>query len=316
MKQLKYYCLLVAFCITSCSQPTNLDLSNTFWVTDFAIEEGAFIPNLVLSIGDSIASVHQFGTGEELFELSYQIKENDLYLDGKAIPFMKFVAIKSDQMRAVTAPGDTMNLSRVSPSSISKERLQQQLFEHSFLWKTKEGERIVYFDEKEVIEFPKLGGKSNRSKLLFKRLPYYLDGTKGVLTLMLGDPSQVTTFCGMVQEMKTGQFEITMFGQDQLEQQTMTRIPRKKHLEKEFIGEWKLGGRNDLVFQFNAGGKVTFYEQELNKQATWKLDDSGHLIIIEEPTRQKRYAIKNFQANNKIITLELQKGKFSDLLQF
>lgn len=334
MRRLSYCLLIFLFIGTSCTSQSGANkLANTYWVTDILVEKetNELTPNLVLSFSDSIASIHQFGIGQKLFELPYEIKENKLLLNKQSNPFMKFLEIKEEEIKAALFPGDTTRFRRIRPSSTKEELIRSEIVNSSFvITDNKEGEqKIIYFDDKEVFQFSKDMMKDELAfpQLNFKRVPYYLDFTNSIPSIIIGNPltpkvqyssngelKLTNLIIGKIDLNENNDLEINSFKSIGTNKYTITKIQRKIDSSRLFSGEWKRGNQNKLVFSFKPSGKVEISENGIKRVLSWRYDNSGYLIIITEDSGEKLYAIKNFKLSNKRIGLEFSKGKFTDLI--
>lgn len=332
MQKPLFWILIFMIIGVSCStQPASNKLENTFWTTEILYdkERNEFTPNMIFSFGSDTASVHQFGTGKKLFELPYSIRNNKLYLDGKANPFLKFLKMDKEKIIASLGPEDTTILKKVYPKNNIEKAIRSELLNQSFVFKRDGTDKnmILYFEEKEVLQFSK-DIENEDSKFVnfnFSRVPYSIDFTNGIPTIIIGNLStasmesslngaynSLNIIIGKVNRKEENKFEISSFFPNEVKKSALIKVDNRNIQTRLTDGEWKRG--SNLIFRFEPDGKLRITEKGTKRELTWKTDNSGYLIIMEEKSGERLYAIKNFNLHEKRIGLEFARGKFGDIL--
>ena len=332
MQKSSYWSLVFMFLGAGCSsQSDSIELANTFWATEILYDkkQNEFTSNMIFSFGNDTASIHQFGTGKKLFELPYLIKKDKLYLDRKPNPFLKFLQKKNDKIIVSFYTGDTIVIKQVYPKANIKEVIKSELLNQSFVYKKEriDETRILYFEDKEVLQFSKDIENENAEfvNFNFTRVPYSIDFTNGIPTIIIGNQSspkvEMTSnsdygvsniIVGELDKKEKNRIEINSFVANKVEKSTLTKVENKNNQISLTSGEWKRG--SNLMFRFEPDGRLEITEKGMKRELNWKADNSGYLIIMEEKSGEKLYAIKNFKLHEKRIGLEFSRGKFGDIL--
>lgn len=329
------FVFIVLFLLGSCysNQIDSNKIDDSIWVTDLLVDEQTndVTLNLVLSFVDGESSIHQFGTGIKLFKSLYKIKDNKMFLDGKSNPFMKFLEIGDNEMTCALFPGDTTRFRKVKPNSKFREVYLGQIINHTFKIENinTHHQRFIYFDENEILEFSNevIDGQSESADFSFKRTPYHIDLTHNIPTIIIGNLEDTKVeyspegeielndlIIGMLNVADSNSFNLKSFKSKKSEEYMLTPLRKNNSSLPLASVEWKLGGRDKMIFNFKRSGELELTEIGERRDLTWNFDDSGFLIVMTEKSGEKLFAINNFQLNNKRIGFEIKKGIFIDLL--
>lgn len=325
---IKYLLLIQVIILIGCSnQEVKLNLKDTYWTTDIMIdkESNEFTPNIVLSIGDSIASIHQFGTGNKLFEKKYRIEDNELILGKNVKPFLKFIRTNETEILGSLFEGDTTRFKRIYPRKFSESFIKSEIENQSFKINGDSRETIIYFDDKEVFQFQE-AGSSDYSHLQFDRIPYSIDFTNSISTLTIGSTRNpeirrqqngelelLNLIIGELNVKEKIGIEVTTYKPLKDRKITLSKIKETNNIEELINTKWERGKK--LSLNFISQNEAIFENKGETKKLVWKSDNSGSLIFLKDEAGERIVAINNLKKDKNRLGLEISRSKFVDLLR-
>ena len=228
----------------------------------------------------------------------------------------------------VLDPKDTTLLQRIAKDETKTSTIQERLIGHTFtLISPQKDEKIIYWGEDEIFYFSDdLQSNKEKPALHFKRMNYQMSMHNGMTTLLIGDDQNPE-----IGRLADGSLDMVnlMIGQIHLKQENIQLItysasttshyslrPVERRPENDLASlmgsEWKLGGA--LIVNFKDEQQATLTKKGEQTNYTYRIDDSGHLVILEDEMGGKQYAIRDFGSGQRRMGIELIEGRFSELL--
>jgi hypothetical protein len=295
---------------------------------DYELPE--FTPSLLFSISEDIASIKSLGYEDALFESKYWIEDDYLFLSTKEGPLMKLLKKTDSELYVSLLPGDTTKFNRVHQNNFDKS-----YFINSFENKTLQvgmGNNnlagVIHFTQDEALNFSNDifdVESDNFLSLNFYRIPYGIGFTNNIPTLAMGKSMQAKVVSGpeeaiRVQNYFAGSLDInsedeigvTLYQNNILEKWRLIKVKKFEEAENLILGTWKTGNTR---ITFKKDGILDIKQNDMIETAQWKLDPSGHLIIISKKSGDKQYAVHNLLRDKNRIGFEFSKGRFKDLVK-
>ncbi len=331
MRPLLFLALLFTQCTPAPIPDATLDghwIFPTFFTTS-----ATTIPSIVLTLDQDSAAVQELGTGEQFWKTTYGIRDEALYVGGNPTPYLKILERGAQQMRVLLHEKDTVLLHKVTPAQTSAAVLQNRLIGHSFRMSSENSfeQQLVYFGEQELLIFSKellkMEGVFNTQS--FIRVPYTADFSAGLPSMILGDYKNAAfaitsdgkkklgnVAIGLLDAENDRELTLSIYLPNHQDVITLTALSpaNEQHPLTANDWQWRSIYAGVGTLQFDPSGSVLLTENGVPRSLTWQLDDSGYLVILTEPTGEKRYIIKNFARSAKRMGFEFREREFTDLL--
>ncbi len=326
--------LLVYLVIFSqCAEPKEeISLANTYWISDIAMDHEIpeFTPSLLFSIGEDMASVKSLGYEDALFESKYWIDNDYFFLSTKEGPLMRLLRKTDTELYVSLLPGDTTKFNRVMQSTFDRgyfiNRFENKTLQVGMGNNNLAG--VIHFTQDEALNFSNdifnVDSDSYLS-LNFYRIPYGIGFSNNIPTLAMGKSMQANVvskpgepirvqnyFAGSLEVTNEEEIGLTLYQNNLLEKWRLIKVKKFEEAETLILGAWESG---HTKMTFKKAGVVEIEEKAMNETAQWKLDPSGHLIIITKESGDKQYAVHNLLREKNRIGLEIAIGKFRDLIR-
>ncbi len=327
----------LSFCILACFSCTevkkDINLNNTYWISDISMDYNIseFTPSLLFSIGDNKASIKSLGYEDALFESPYFIEDDYFFIATKESPLMQIISKDSAELFVSLLPGDTTKFNRVYKSDI-----ERGLYLNRFEDKTLQvgmGDNnlagVIHFTRDEALNFSNDIFDVDSDKYLdlnFYRIPYGLGFTNSIPTLAMGKSMQAKViskpgqdirvqnyFAGSLDIISDYEIGVTLYQNDRAEKWSLIKVKKFEKAQQLLLGAWGRSESSRLVFK--KGGKVDFTMSGVKGVFDWRLDPSGHLVIITQSNGNKIYVVHNLLRDKNRIGFEISRGKFKDLVR-
>lgn len=323
------YILIFASCT---EQKESFDLTNTYWISDISMdyEIPEFTPSLLFSIGEEEASIHSLGYEDALFKSKYWIEYEYLYLTSKEGPLMKIISKEESELFVSLLPGDTTKFNRVYKSELGRgyfiNRFENKTLQVGMGNNLLAG--VIHFTKDEALNFSNdifEFNSKDQLELNFYRIPHGIGFTNSIPTLAMGKSMHANViskpgedirvqnyFAGSLDVKDNSDIGITIYQNNRPEKWRLIKVEQFEQARDLLYGSW---GAGQTMLEFKVDGLLEYTEKGVMDSLSWKLDPSGHLIIITKKDGSKVYAVHNLVRDKNRIGFEFSRGRFKDLIR-